>query len=85
MKRQRDEDTARKRNDGTDRMHQVATEGLPLWHDIGFGFLLMALVLVAAELLARYVEAEAGRRRAVRSDHAVGMVAGHTVVAEECR
>jgi len=37
-------------------------EGLPLWGDFGFGALLMGLITVGAEMLARYVEADAASR-----------------------
>ena len=55
-----------------------------LWHDIGIGLLLTALVLVAAEMLARYIEADAARR-AGSLGRAAQITAIHAVVAEEFR
>ena len=56
-----------------------------LWHDVGIGLLLTALVLVAAEMLARRVEADAARRRAGSLGRPDQITAIHAVVAEEFR
>ena len=50
-----------------------------------FGLLLAALVLVAAEMLARRVEADAARRRAASLGRPAQITAIHAVVAEEFR
>ena len=54
-----------------------------LWHDVGFGLLLTVLFLVAAELLARHVEAGAGRRRTGASGRAARMSTDRIAIADE--
>jgi len=55
---------------------------LSVGHDVAFGLLLMALLLVIAERLVRHVE-DAARRRAGRSGEAAQIPTGRVCAAEE--